>query len=36
MPNIGKHARGTFCRVELGTTDQDGAKHFAVFAVFHR
>jgi predicted enzyme related to lactoylglutathione lyase len=28
MPRIDKHAPGTFCWVELGTTDQDAAKHF--------
>src|SRR5580704_10276790 len=28
MPQIDKHAPGTFCWVELATTDQDAAKHF--------
>ena len=28
MPQIDKHEPGTFCWVELGTTDQDAAKHF--------
>src|ERR1017187_6588274 len=28
MAQIEKHAPGTFCWVELGTTDQDAAKHF--------
>jgi uncharacterized protein len=28
MAHIDKHAPGTFCWVELGTTDQDAAKHF--------
>ena len=28
MPSIEKHAPGTFCWVELGTTDQNAAKHF--------
>ena len=28
MPKIEKHAPGSFCWVELGTTDQDGAKKF--------
>jgi predicted enzyme related to lactoylglutathione lyase len=28
MPHMEKHAPGTFCWVELATTDQDGAKHF--------
>ncbi len=28
MPPVDKHAPGTFCWVELGTTDQDAAKHF--------
>lgn len=28
MPHIDKHAPGTFCWVELGTTDQDAAKRF--------
>jgi predicted enzyme related to lactoylglutathione lyase len=28
MPNIDKHATGTFCWVELGTTDQNAAKQF--------
>lgn len=28
MPHIEKHAPGTFCWVELGTTDQEAAKHF--------
>ncbi len=28
MPQIDKHAPGTFCWVELGTTDQDAAKKF--------
>jgi hypothetical protein len=28
MPPIEKHAPGTFCWVELATTDQDAAKHF--------
>jgi predicted enzyme related to lactoylglutathione lyase len=28
MAQIDTHAPGTFCWVELGTTDQDGAKHF--------
>jgi len=28
MPNIDKHAPGTFCWVELSTTDQDAAKRF--------
>jgi hypothetical protein len=28
MPHIEKHQPGTFCWVELGTTDQSAAKHF--------
>jgi predicted enzyme related to lactoylglutathione lyase len=28
MPTIEKHAPGTFCWVELGTSDQNAAKHF--------
>ncbi|MFN7996704.1 MAG: VOC family protein [Bryobacteraceae bacterium] len=28
MPNIDKHAAGTFCWIELGTTDQAAAKQF--------
>jgi predicted enzyme related to lactoylglutathione lyase len=28
MPQIDKHAQGTFCWVELATTDQDAAKRF--------
>ena len=28
MPQIDKHAPGTFCWVELGTSDQNAAKHF--------
>jgi predicted enzyme related to lactoylglutathione lyase len=28
MAQIDRHAPGTFCWVELGTTDQDAAKHF--------
>jgi uncharacterized protein len=28
MPNIDKHAPGTFCWIELGTTDQNAAKSF--------
>jgi predicted enzyme related to lactoylglutathione lyase len=28
MPQIDKHAPGTFCWVELATTDQNAAKHF--------
>lgn len=32
MAQIDRHAPGTFCWVELGTTDQDGAKHLGVLA----
>ncbi|HEV2382037.1 MAG TPA: VOC family protein [Terriglobia bacterium] len=28
MPNIDKHAVGSFCWIELGTTDQNAAKNF--------
>lgn len=28
MPNIEKHAPGSFCWIELGTTDQNAAKNF--------
>jgi predicted enzyme related to lactoylglutathione lyase len=28
MPQVDKHAPGTFCWVELATTNQDAAKHF--------
>ena len=28
MPNVDKHAPGTFCWIELATTDQDAAKKF--------
>jgi hypothetical protein len=29
MPKIDKHASGTFCWIELATTDQAGAKSFS-------
>ena len=28
MPNIEKHTPGSFCWIELGTTDQNAAKNF--------
>jgi predicted enzyme related to lactoylglutathione lyase len=28
MPQVDKHAPGDFCWIELGTSDQDAAKHF--------